>query len=528
MAGGSIPVVEVKPLQTGTEEYEKNRLAILEELAAKIPKEYHLPKDIIDKPPLNVTDIPRTCGILSKEELYITEDYDATALAEAIANRKLTAVEVATAFCKRAAIAHQLSRCLTDFFMEEALERAEFLDYYLQRQGETVGPLHGVPLSIKEHVSVKGHYASWGYIGTRTFSEADCQMVRILRAAGAVFYVKTNQPQAIMHLECCGFHGRALNPNNIHLSPGGSSGGEAALIALRGSVLGIGTDIGGSIRGPAGFCGIYGYKPTAYTLPAKDLVPGGFPAELNVLVSVGPMSTSLRDCDLFARVNKDAKPHLEDPRCVPFPWTGLSTKVETPLKIGIMKHDGNIIPQPPVLKALEWAERQLAPAKDIALKSYMPYEAATAMAHIRKAYWPDSGLNHKKIAADGGELLHPLTKWIIKDAEDDTERTGTEVNEMRWTRDNFRSEFALDWNKQDLDYVLCPVFVGPACAHDTAFYCELSVSAFDCSQSANSTRGLHRSVELCRLSRRCLSNSSRCTEGERTVSVGVQQASQQG
>lgn len=507
MASQTLPIIEVKKaLPDGTEEFEKNRSAIVEDLATKIPKECYLPKDIIEKPPLNVTDIPRTCGILSKEEISITEDYDAIALAEAIAERKLTAVQVAKAFCKRAAIAHQLSCCLTDFFMEEALERAEFLDQYLERHNETIGPLHGVPLSIKEHVSVKGHYASWGYIGSRTFSETDCQMIRILRAAGAVFYVKTNQPQAIMHLECSGFYGRTLNPHNVNLSAGGSSGGEAALIALRGSVMGIGTDIGGSIRGPAGFCGIYGYKPTAYTLPAKDLVPGGFPAELNVLVSVGPMCTSVRDCDLFAKVNKDAKPHLEDPRVLPFPWTGLSTKVDLPLKIGIMKHDGNIIPQPPVLKALEWAEHQLSSVKDVTLKSYMPYKAATAMALIRKAYWPDSGLNHKKIAAEHGEPLHSLTKWIIKDAEDDKESTGTEVNEMRWTRDNFRSKFALDLNKQDIDFVLGPVFVGPASAHDTAFYCKDS-SLRRTVASANGIRGLHRHVELCRLSRYCLSYS---------------------
>lgn len=497
MATETLSIVDVKKaLPAGTNEFEKKRSAIVEELATKIPKEYFLSQSIVEKPPLNVTDVPRACGILSKEEISITEDYDATALAGAIAQRKLTAVQVATAFCKRAAIAHQLSCCLTDFFMEEALERAEFLDYYLARHNETIGPLHGVPLSIKEHVPVKGHYASWGYIGTRTFSESDCQMVRILRAAGAVFYVKTNQPQAIMHLECSGFYGRTLNPNNINLSAGGSSGGEAALIALRGSVLGIGTDIGGSIRGPAGFCGIYGYKPTAYTLPAKDLVPGGFPAELNVLVSVGPMCTSLRDCDLFTRIHKDAKPHLEDPRVLPFPWTGLSTKVDLPLKIGIMKHDGNIVPQPPVLKALDWAERRLSSLKDVKLTPYMPYKAATAMSLIRKAYWPDSGLNHKKVAADYGEPLHSLTKWIIKDAEDDVQRTATEVNDMRWTRDNFRSEFALHFNNQEVDYVLCPVFAGPASAHDTAFYCELFTVRSHPFAVANHNRGLHRLVEL--------------------------------
>lgn len=260
---GTLPVVEVKALQKGSEDYESKRAAIIEELARKIPETYRLAPSTIQSPPLNVTGIPITCGLLTKDELAITENYDATGLADAIAKSKLTAVDVATAFCKRAAIVHQLTACLTDFFPEEALERAKFLDEYLRKNGKTVGPLHGVPVSIKEHVPVKKHYASWGFLCTRTFMEEDCHMIQILRDAGAVFYVKTNQPQAIMHLECAGFHGRSLNPHNINLSPGGSSGGEAALVAMRGSIFGIGTDIGGSIRGPAGFCGIYGFKPTS-------------------------------------------------------------------------------------------------------------------------------------------------------------------------------------------------------------------------------------------------------------------------
>lgn len=298
----------------------------------------------------------------------------------------------------------------------------------------------------------------------------------VLRDAGAIPYVKTNQPQAIMHLECTGFHGRTLMPHNINLSSGGSSGGEAALVALRGSIFGIGTDIGGSIRGPAGFCGIYGFKPTCYTLPMKDFIPGGFPAELNILASVGPMGVSLRDADLFVRVVKAAKPHLDDPRVLPFPWTGLATRLELPLKIGIMTHDGQIVPQPPVLKAIEWARSRLASLKDVELKPYMPYKSGQAISLIRKAYWPESGHVDKELAAAAGEPLHPLTKWIIKDAERNEQLTGVEVNTLRFTRDTFRSEFSVDWNKQDVDFVLCPVFVGPASAHDTAYYCTHSTN----------------------------------------------------
>lgn len=80
----------------------------------------------------------------------------------------------------------------------------------------------------------------------------DAHLISILRAAGAVFYAKGTQPQSIMHLETYNFYGKTLNPFNRNLTPGGSSGGDAALVAARGAILGVTTDVGGSTRGPAG------------------------------------------------------------------------------------------------------------------------------------------------------------------------------------------------------------------------------------------------------------------------------------
>jgi amidase len=91
---------------------------------------------------------------------------------------------------------------------------------------------------------VKGHRSSGGFLSTLETSEEDCDLVAILRSMGAVFYVKTNQPQGIMHGESQSFYQRTVNPNNINLSAGGSSGGEGALIAFKGSCLGLGSDIG--------------------------------------------------------------------------------------------------------------------------------------------------------------------------------------------------------------------------------------------------------------------------------------------
>ncbi|KAK5060188.1 hypothetical protein LTR84_010072 [Exophiala bonariae] len=468
------PLVQSKPIPQGTPEYEEKRTALLRAFYEKIPREYYVSQSIIDNPPADVTGIPASSGILTAEEIEITENYDTISLAEAIAARKYTAVTVAKAFSKRAIIAHQLTCCLTQWYPEMAEKRAQELDDYLEKNGKTIGPLHGVPVSIKEHMPIAGTYSSMGFFSSIVYNEHDSQMVRILRNLGAVFYCKTNQPQTIMHLESDSHWGRVLNPYNIHLSAGGSTGGEAALIAMKGSVIGVGTDIGGSIRGPSAFCGIYGFKPTSYTLPMKDFLAGTFPAELNVLCASGPMCRTLRDMDLFTRLILSAKPYLEDPRIVPIPWTGLETAAaQRPLKIGIIEHDGFIDPQPPVKRAIAWARQKLSAAEHggkFQVKSFTPYGAHEAWTQIRRIYWPDAGKGEIDPITAAGEPMHPLSSWIWKDAEPHGMLTATQVSAQRGERDAFRFAFAKAWEEQDVDVVIGPAFVGPASAHDTAFY----------------------------------------------------------
>ncbi|KAK3319023.1 amidase signature domain-containing protein [Apodospora peruviana] len=466
-------VIQPLPVAKGTPEFQASVDAILDEFAAKVPDELILPSSVTSNPPKNVTNIPRECGLLSSEEIDITENYDAVALAEAIASKKLTAVAVATAFSKRAIIAHQLTCCLVEWFMDDAIAQAKALDEHLERTGQTVGPLHGVPISVKEHMPLANHYSALGYSDTRKLDTDDAQMIAILRKAGAVFYCKTNQPQAIMHLEGVSVYGRVLNPHNIGLSAGGSTSGEAALIAMRGSVLGIGTDIGGSIRGPSAFCGIYGFKPTSYVLPLRDFLgEAGHLAEMNILVAAGPMCASLRDMDLFVSVVLAAKPYLEDPRVIPIPWTGLTgPKSSGPLKIGIMTSDGVNIPQPPVLRALEWAKSQLSKQPDaFEVKPFAPYQTARAMANINQAYWPDGGKGVREHLAKTGEPMFPLTEWTLKNVDPNVELPPSGLLKQRVDRDNFRMGFAQHWTSQDVDILICPAFVGPACEHETAFY----------------------------------------------------------
>jgi amidase len=473
MGGGpkELAIVQRKAIPQGTPEYEEKCKAIREAFAGKVPDELQLPADLINNPPTDVSKVPVTCGLLRAKEIDITENYDAVGLAEAIASKKLTAVEVTTAFSKRAIIAHQLTCCLTQWFMDEALKQAKELDDYLEKNGKTIGPLHGVPISIKEHMPIAGTYSSDGCISSTQLNKTDSHMIALLRSMGAVFYCKTNQPQAIMHLETTSHYGRTLNPFNINLSCGGSSGGEAALITMKGSVLGVGTDIGGSIRCPSAFCGIYGFKPTSYMLPMHGFLSHAFAAELNVVTSTGPMCRSLRDMDLFMTLLVGAKPWLKDPKLIPLPWTGLSTTLpQRPLRIGIMENDGFITPQPPVQRALAWAKQRLSDSANVEIKPFTPYKSELAFRQIRRTYWPDGGKLTLDAIKEGGESVLPLTEAIMSDALPHGMLDASGVNDLRAQRDAFRQSFADSWTAQDVDVVIGPAFVGPACRHDTAFY----------------------------------------------------------
>jgi Asp-tRNA(Asn)/Glu-tRNA(Gln) amidotransferase A subunit family amidase len=169
------------------------------------------------------------------------------------------------------------------------LVQAQELDREFERTGRLRGPLHGVPVTVKDQFNVKGHDSTIGYVG-RSFSPAteDAVLVQILRDMGAVILAKSNLPQSIMvcssekekkddpfvleltkssGLKRRILWGLTVNPRNPNLTPGGSTGGEAVLLALHGSILGLGTDIGGSIRIPQSIMGSYGFKPSVRWQP---------------------------------------------------------------------------------------------------------------------------------------------------------------------------------------------------------------------------------------------------------------------
>ncbi len=167
-------------------------------------------------------------------------------------------------------------------FFDVAIQDAKHLDKYFATEKGPIGPLHGLPVSLKDQFHVRSVETTMGYTGwigtfmgkkgTGQERVFESEMVRELRALGAVLYCKTSVPHSLMSGETVNnIIGYTTNPKNRNLSSGGSSGGEGALVGLKGSPVGFGTDIGGSIRIPAAFNGLYGIRPSSGRLPYEGM-----------------------------------------------------------------------------------------------------------------------------------------------------------------------------------------------------------------------------------------------------------------
>ncbi|KAH7089542.1 amidase signature domain-containing protein [Paraphoma chrysanthemicola] len=328
-------------------------------VAAKIPENWRLSPSLTskytEKSTLNVLDVPRTCGILTSEELDITENYDATELVRLMSQGNLKSVDVVTAFCKRAAIAQQCVSCLTEIMFDEALARARECDAYLQEHKKPIGPLHGLPISLKDSFNVKGVQATIGYVSfiAKPPSATNSSVVDLLHRAGAVFYVKTNLPQTMMTADSHNnIFGRTLNPHNLSRTAGGSTGGEAALLAMKASVLGVATDVAGSNRIPALCCGITSIKPTASRIPfAGGVPPGRLGSPSPILPVIGPCGRSIRDLALFLKTVIDLHPWTVDASALNIPWRAIHP-ITRPLRFGLLRGCAERPLHPPIKRAL--------------------------------------------------------------------------------------------------------------------------------------------------------------------------------
>ncbi|TVY27433.1 putative amidase [Lachnellula hyalina] len=420
-----------------------------------------------DPLPKNVTKIPSQ--ILTAGELEITA-LDAPELLKAIRDKVYSSEDVTRAFLRRAALAQKLTNCITELLPERAIERAKYLDSL----PHPIGPFHGLPISIKEHHGMRGCSTNGGYAAlVERDPDGDLPLNDVLWEAGAVFYARTTQPQAVMHLETStGIYGITVNPWNTDLTAGGSSGGESALVAIRGSVLGMGGDIGGSIRCPAANTGIYGFKPTPGRICSTGTVVASSGQE-GVMATKGPMSTSRSGLDLFMEAYLSYEPWTKEDSIAPIPWRPITLPPK--LKIAIMWSDNIVTPHPPITRALKEVAQTLQAAGH-EIVDWIPEAHDECWDITHSLYYEDGAKCVEALLAKGGEELLPLTEWLIKDNENVKWRTAEEVCALKVKRNAYRQRYNKLWrstasaNSPMVDAILCPTGPGAAPPHGNAKY----------------------------------------------------------
>ena len=324
-----------------------------------------------------------------------------------------------------------------------------------------------------------------GWIGTFEGKKDDprkgtyeSEMVRELRDLGAVLYCKTSVPHTLMSGETVNnIIGYTWNPKNRELCSGGSSGGEGALIGLRGSPLGFGTDIGGSIRIPAGFCGLYGIRPSAGRMPYEGMA-NSMDGQNSVLSVVGPLATTVGALKLAMKSLLSLEPWLYDPMVVDMPWRDAeeqkvhdllkSTSGKGQMAFGLMASDGIVNPDPPVRRAVMMTAEALKKAGHQIIEWKPP-------SHERL-----QDFTFKTWAYDGGQDVHdsfalsgePLSNQIIMSYGKEPRKafTASEIAANNVVKRKFQKEYLDYWNStasqtengRPVDGIITPLAPYPA------------------------------------------------------------------
>lgn len=412
----------------------------------------------------------------------------ATEIASRLAAREISSREVVDALLARIDAKDGAIHAMTEVFRDEARKDADRADAERAR-GEARGPLHGVPITVKECFDFAGRASTIGVparAGHR--ASADAAMVTLLREAGAIVVGRTNLSQFMLFAESRNpIFGQTANPWSLAHAPGGSSGGEGAAIAAGMSPLGVGTDIGGSIRGPAHFCGIAGFKPTLDRLPARGC-QSGMPGQEAVRAQSGPLARVVGDLDLFFRAIDPLRASALDPRVPPLPYAPMSETDVSKLKIGVYTHDGFVTPSAACVRAVE----RSADALRAAGATVVPFEppgmadaiftyfaafasgAAATLDAINEGGPVDPSLvGLKRVAGLPAFVRHALAAVLDRKGDPVVARLLRTIG-VRPVPDLWRFTYEIRayrgamldaWDAAGLDLVLCPAYATPALPH---------------------------------------------------------------
>lgn len=281
-------------------------------------------------------------------------------LAAAVASRQLSAGDVVDALLQRIEAVNPAINAVTVVLAEQARAAAEVADRAVAA-GKPLGPLHGVPFTVKENIDLLGTATTNGVAAfEHAIPTRDAPGPARLKAAGAIPIGRTNLPEfgARWHTDNA-LRGATRNPWDAGRTPGGSSGGEAVALATGMTPLGLGNDLGGSLRIPAHCCGIAALKPTPGRIPhATSIEPLDPVLAAQVMLVQGPMARHVRDLRVAYEVM--AGPDPRDPWSVPAPLQ--ATPLPRPVRVAVMTDPKGLVVDPSIAAGVRSAADALADA----------------------------------------------------------------------------------------------------------------------------------------------------------------------
>ncbi|HXE90183.1 MAG TPA: amidase [Terriglobales bacterium] len=384
----------------------------------------------------------------------------AAAMAQQVRERKISPIELVEAHLARIERLNPQLNAFVSVDAQGARRAAREAEQAVVR-GEKLGPLHGVPVSIKSSIDVAGLRCETGTrIRAGNMPQQDAPLVKRLKAAGAIVLGNTNVPEFLMAWETDNLlHGRTNNPWDAERTPGGSSGGEAAAIAAGLSAGGVGSDGGGSIRVPAHFSGICGLKPTPGRVPAT----GHFPESLGPFAPlgvVGPMARTIADVRLLFEAMAGA--NWGDTSAAPVPLRHVGEDGVRKLRVGFFEDDGLV----PVTAETRAAVRAAADALVQQGFDVAPF-CPDVLPQARRPWWVMFGRCGAMVL---GPMLagrerdqHPIIKELLALIGEETPLTAPDLLNAWLERDVLRLRLLAQM--QQFPVLLCPVCAIPAFRH---------------------------------------------------------------
>ena len=413
---------------------------------------------------------------------------NAASIATALGRGEASSRDVTMAHLQRIEDVDGRVHAFTEVLRDDALAAAEASDAR-RRRGEARGPLDGVPVTVKECFDMAGRDTTLGLPSWRGRTAArDAALVELLREAGAVILGRTNLSQTMLFVEARNpLFGQTSNPWSSAHSPGGSSGGEGAAIAAGMSPLGIGTDIGGSIRVPAAFCGICGIKPSLDRLPMR-----GYQAVLSGQEAVrgmgGPLARSVGDLALFFRALDPRRMSELDARVPPVAWEAPDEVSIRAMRVGLYVDDGVLRASRAIGRAAERAAEALR-ARGATVTHFVPPDVAGVLGAYLGALTADGG-QAVLAALEGGEVdpalesmrrLAVVPTGVRRVAAQVARALGqpslalmlasmgaksaAQLWELTARLRAHRAALLAAMDAEKIDVLLCPAFATPALAH---------------------------------------------------------------